>query len=151
MREFLGRHRYLSLATRNPDGSVHLVPVVYLYTDGRFYMATASATKKARNVAADPAVTVTVDDRRTIEWVSAVGTAELLAGPESRLMNHRLYALWMTAEGLDVVGELMHEVEDVTIVMTPHRWLAWSLESTAVPELSDAGVPMGDLSRWFTF
>jgi PPOX class probable F420-dependent enzyme len=151
MREFLGRHLYLSLATRNPDGSTHLVPVVYLFTDGRFHVATSSATRKARNLAADATVTVTVDDRTTLEWVSAVGTAALVTGPESRLLNHRLYALWMTAEGLDVVGGLMHEVEDVTIVITPHRWLAWSWESNVVPELSAAGVAMGDPSRFFTF
>jgi hypothetical protein len=57
----------------------------------------------------------------------------------------------MTDEGLEVVGGLMHEVEDVTIVITPHRWLAWSFESSAVPELSAAGIPMDDLARWFVF
>jgi PPOX class probable F420-dependent enzyme len=151
MREYLGRHVYLSLATRNPDGSTHLVPVVYMFTDGRFYVATSSATRKARNLAADPSVTVTVDDRTTVEWVSAVGTAAFLTGPESRRLNHRLYGLWMTAEGLDVVGSLMHEEEDVTIVITPQRWLAWSFDSDVVPEFSAAGVPMSDLSRWFAF
>ncbi len=38
MREFLGRHVYLTLATRNPDGSQHVVPVVYLFDDGRFHL-----------------------------------------------------------------------------------------------------------------
>ena len=151
MREFLGRHVYLTLATRNADGSQHVVPVVYLFEDGRFHVATSTTTRKARNLAADPQVTVTVDDRSTIEWVSAVGTAELLTGPESRAVNHRLYRLWMTDEGLEAVGSLMHEVEDVTIVITPHRWLAWAFESEVVPELSAAGIPMDDPSRWFRF
>lgn len=151
MREFLGRHVYLTLATHNADGSQHVVPVVYLFEDGRFLVATSTATKKARNLAADPQVTVTVDDRSTIEWVSAVGTAELLTGTESRAVNHRLYRLWMTDDGLDAVGSLMHEVEDVTIVITPHRWLAWSFESEVVPELSAAGIPMDDPARWFRF
>jgi PPOX class probable F420-dependent enzyme len=150
-REFLDQHVYLTLATRNPDGSQHVVPVVYLFIDGLFHVATSSATRKARNLAADPEVTVTVDDRSTIQWVSAVGTAEFLTGTESRSLNHRLYRRWMTDEGLDVVGSLMHEVEDVTIVITPHRWLAWSFESKAVPELSAAGIPMDDLERWFVF
>jgi hypothetical protein len=35
-------------------------------------------------------------------------------------------------------------VEDVTTVITPHRWLAWSFESEVVPELSAAGIPMDD-------
>jgi hypothetical protein len=96
MREFLGRHVYLTLATHNADGSQHVVPVVYLFEDGRFLVATSTATKKARNLAAGPQVTVTVDDRSTIEFVSAVGMAELLAGTECRAVNHRLYRLWMT-------------------------------------------------------
>jgi general stress protein 26 len=47
-------------------------------------VATSTATRKARDLAADPQVTVIVDDRSTIEWASAVGTAELLTarGPE---------------------------------------------------------------------
>jgi PPOX class probable F420-dependent enzyme len=151
MRQFLDEHLYLTLATRNPDGSEHVVPVVYLFTDGRFHVATSSATRKARNLAEDPKVTVTVDDRASIEWVSAVGTAKFLTGPESRSMNHRLYRRWMTDEGLDVVGGLMHEVEDVTIVITPDRWLSWSFASEVVPEFSAAGIPMDDLARWFTF
>jgi PPOX class probable F420-dependent enzyme len=150
-RAFLDQHVYLTLATRNPDGSQHVVPVVYLFTDGRFLVATSSATRKARNLAADPGVTVTVDDRSTIEWVSAVGTAEFLTGPESRSANHRLYRRWMTDEGLEVVGGLMHEVEDVTLVITPRHWVAWSFASDVVPEFSAAGIPMDDLHRWFVF
>jgi F420H(2)-dependent biliverdin reductase len=142
-REFLDRHVYLTLATRNPDGSQHVVPVVYLFTDGVFHVATSSATRKARNLVADPQVTVTVDDRSTIEWVSAVGTAEFLTGPESRTLNHRLYRRWVTDEGLDVVGSVMHEFEDVTIVITPRRWLAWSFDSVVVPEFRRRGHPDG--------
>ena len=151
MRQFLDDHVYLTLATRNPDGSQHVVPVVYLFADGRFHVATSSATRKARNLVADPKVTVTVDDRSSIEWVSAVGTAEFRTGPESRSLNHRLYRRWMTDEGLDVVGSVMHEVEDLTIVITPQHWLAWSFESDVVPEFAAAGIPMDDLARWFVF
>ncbi len=57
----------------------------------------------------------------------------------------------MTDEGLATVGNLMNEVEDTTIVIPPHRWLAWSVESEVAPELSAAGIPMDDPARWFTF
>lgn len=149
MRRFLEGHMYLTLATRNPDGSLHVVPVAYLFEDGHFLVATSSATRKARNLAARPDVTVTVDDRTTIDWVSAVGTAELVTGPRSRALNRRLHRLWMTDEGLDVVGGFMHEVEDVTVVITPHRWLAWDWETGFVAELEAAGIPMDDPGRWF--
>lgn len=149
MREFLAEHVYLTLATRDPDGTQHVVPVVYLYDGERFLVATSSATRKARNVAARPDVTVTVDDRDSVAWVSAVGTAELVTGPESRELNDRLYRLWMTDEGLAVVGRLLHEVEDVTLVVTPRRWRAWSFGTDLVPRLAAAGIPMDDLGRWF--
>lgn len=148
-REFLEGHMYLTLASRNADGSLHVVPVVYRFEDGRFRVATSSATRKARNLAARPQVTVTVDDRTTLRWVSAVGTAELVTGPESHAMNRALYRLWMTDEGLDVVGGLLHEVEDVTLVITPRRWLAWDWDTAVVPELEAAGIPMDDPARWF--
>lgn len=149
MREFLESHMYLTLATRNPDGTLHVVPVAYRFVDGRFQVATSSSTRKARNLAARPDVTVTVDDRTTIGWVSAVGTAELVTGPASRAMNRALYRLWMTDEGLDVVGGLMHEVEDVTLVITPHRWLSWDWQTGFVADLEAAGISMADPARWF--
>lgn len=149
MRDFLESHVYLTLATRNPDGSLHVVPVAYRFESGRFHVATSSGTRKARNLAVRPELTVTVDDRTTIGWVSAVGTAELVTGPESRALNRRIYRLWMTDEGLDVVGTLMHEVEDVTLVITPHRWLSWDWQTGVVAELEAAGVPMEDPARWF--
>jgi PPOX class probable F420-dependent enzyme len=156
--QFLERQLYLTLATLNPDGSLHVVPLLYLFAEGRFYVATSSSTRKARNLAARPDVTVTIDDRTTIEWVSAVGTAELIRGQRSREINRRLYSLWMTPEGVAVVGHLLQEgmpseqgtyVEDVTIEITPTRWSAWDMTSQFLVPLRQAGVPLDDLGRWF--
>lgn len=83
VRESLGRRQYLVLATRNPDGYAHAVPVVHLFHDGCFLVATSSTSRKARNIAARPDVTVTVDDRTEQAWVSPVGTADLLHGQRS--------------------------------------------------------------------
>ena len=64
MREFLERQPFAVLATHNPDGSIHVVPLSYLFEDGRFFFATSSSRRKARNLAARPEVTVTVEDCR---------------------------------------------------------------------------------------
>jgi hypothetical protein len=50
-----------------------------------------------------------------------------------------------------VVGSHLHEVEDVIIVITLHRWPAWSWEAEFAPELSAAGSPMDDPGRCFVF
>jgi hypothetical protein len=51
MREFLSRQRYAALGTRNADGSVHVVPVIYRFDGQRFLVAAPSTTRKARNIA----------------------------------------------------------------------------------------------------
>jgi len=149
MRALIARQQLLMLATCQPDGSAHVVPVVYLFEQARFLVATSSASRKARNVAARPRVTVTIEDREATAWVWATGTAELLRGPESREINHRLDQLWMTDEGLDAIGPLVAAAEDVTIAITPHRWRAWDFESGFLAEMRAAGVPLDDAARWF--
>jgi PPOX class probable F420-dependent enzyme len=149
IREILGHQRYALFCSRNADGSTHAVPVVYQYADGQLFVATSSATHKACNVAARPEVTVTVDDRENLRWVSAVGHAELIRGDRSRALNVRLYRLWMTDDGLDVIGSILAEDEDVTIVVTPRRWLTWDIETGFYQPLRDAGIPLDEPQRWF--
>jgi PPOX class probable F420-dependent enzyme len=149
MRDILGHQLYAMLATRNPDGSIHAVPLVYLYSGGRIIMATSSTTQKARNIAARPKVTVTIEDRDNLRWVSAVGQAELLRGDRSRELNYQLYRLWLTDDGMRVVGRLLAQDEDVTIAVTPRRWLSWDAETGFYGPLRDAGVPLDQPQQWF--
>jgi hypothetical protein len=80
--ELLSRRLTAFLATFNEDGSIHLVPVWYLFEDGRFFIGTSPTTRKARNVRARPGATVTVEARQQGSWVSASGTTELLHGEQ---------------------------------------------------------------------
>jgi PPOX class probable F420-dependent enzyme len=149
MRDVLDQQLYALLASRNPDGSIHAVPVVYLYADEQLLIATSSTTRKARNIAARSDVTVTVDDRENTRWVSAVGRAELISGVRSRALNQRLYRRWMTPHGLDVVGRILAEDEDVTIVVTPQRWLSWDIESGFYQPLRELGIALDEPDRLF--
>ncbi len=142
MREFLERQPFALLATLNPDGSVHVVPLSYLFEDGRFFLATSSSSRKARNLAARPEATLTVDDRGTLEWVSATGSAELIRGQRSRKINARLYRRSWTEAGLVSVGPLLERTEDVTIAITPRRWRAWDIHSTFFVALQEAGITL---------
>jgi PPOX class probable F420-dependent enzyme len=149
MREILGHQLYAVLCTHNADGSIHAVPVIYQYADGQLFIATSSTTHKARNVAVRSEVTVTVEDRENVRWVSAVGHAELIRGDHSRELNDRLYRLWMTVDGVDVIGSILADDEDVTIVVTPRRWLTWDIETGLYEPLRDAGIPVDEPRRWF--
>jgi PPOX class probable F420-dependent enzyme len=149
MREILGHQLYAVMCTHNADGSTHAVPVIYHHVDEKLFVATSSTTHKARNVAVRPEVTMTIEDRQNLRWVSAVGHAELIRGEHSRALNDRLYRLWMTDDGLDVIGAVLAEDEDVTIAVTPQRWLAWDIETGFYQPLRDAGICLDEPQRWF--
>jgi nitroimidazol reductase NimA-like FMN-containing flavoprotein (pyridoxamine 5'-phosphate oxidase superfamily) len=48
------------LATTNPDGSPHVMPLGVLWVDGAFYFNAGPGTRKARNVAQNPRCVITV-------------------------------------------------------------------------------------------
>jgi Pyridoxamine 5'-phosphate oxidase len=48
------------LTTINPDGSPHVTPVGFVQLDGVWYFTSGPATRKSRNVAADPRCVVSV-------------------------------------------------------------------------------------------
>jgi PPOX class probable F420-dependent enzyme len=149
MRDLIAGQQVLLLATHQSDGSAHVAPVMYLFEDGRFLVATSSQSRKARNVAARPQVTVTIEDREATAWVSATGYALLLRGHESRQINHRVDQLWMTEEGCRVIGRLVAEAEDVTVAIIPQHWRSWDFHSGFLAELEAAGVQIDDAERWF--
>lgn len=149
MQEFLLRQSFVTLATHNPNGSIHLVPTWYLFDGGRLFVATWSQSRKARNVAARPQVTVTVDDRDTAEWVSATGTAELIEGRPSAEINDRLRRKYMTEAGLEALGPLLEQAEDATIAITPRRWKAWDYQSTMLAAVENAGISFDGADGWY--
>jgi PPOX class probable F420-dependent enzyme len=150
IRDLLGLRLIASLGTSNADGSIHLIPIWYLYDQGRLYLPTGSRSRKARNVAARPAVTVLVDQRHgeRHRWASAEGTAALLVGAESRQINDRVRERYLTAAGEATYGRLIEAFDDVTIVVTPRRWRHWTpgaLERLA----EDHGRSVDALADWF--
>jgi len=58
---FLREPNLARLATINPDGTPHLVPIWYLHDGGDLLIVTNTASRKVRNIRRDPRVTVCVD------------------------------------------------------------------------------------------
>jgi general stress protein 26 len=107
--EVLELGQYTILGTENPDGSAHVVPVMYLFDEGRVYIETSAATRKARNVGARPRATILVQDPRADgqAWVSGCGPAEILHGEQAQQLGHRIRARYFTEVGEEQVGTVM--------------------------------------------
>lgn len=65
------------ICTTRPDGNPHVAPVWGIWLDDRLYFGTASNARKAKNLAANPAVVVHLESGD--EAVIIEGVAELLA------------------------------------------------------------------------
>lgn len=75
---FLASAPVARLASHNAEGTIHLAPAWFLYEDGQILIGTQAVTRKTRNVAADPRVTVVVDDAEPpFKGVIIYGAAEL--------------------------------------------------------------------------
>ena len=150
VRELLELRLIATLGTTNRDGSILLTPMWYLYDGGRLYLPTGSRSRKARNAVARPSVTVLVDQRHgeRHRWASAEGTATLLDGADAKAINDRVRARYLTPAGEATYGQLIDAFDDVTIVVTPHRWRSWT--PGALERLArEHNLSGADLAGWF--
>lgn len=58
LEERMKRSRNYWVATTRPDGRPHIMPVWGMWIDGKFYFGTDSQSRKARNLAENPAIAV---------------------------------------------------------------------------------------------
>jgi hypothetical protein len=54
--------RNVWFATVRPDGRPHLVPIWFVIEDGRWYVCTSAGSVKARNLQANPSVSLALED-----------------------------------------------------------------------------------------
>lgn len=148
--ELLELGTYTILGTENPDGSVHVVPVMYLFEEGEVHIETSAATRKVRNIHARPRATILVQDHRAdgTAWVSGSGPAELLRGAPAQRINRRIRARYLTDRGEERVGKVMSLYEDVTISVAPKRWMSWDM-SALHATLATHGISLDEADEWY--
>jgi PPOX class probable F420-dependent enzyme len=126
-----GRH-IAALGTENAAGTIHLTAIWYLFDAGSLFIATASTSRKARNVAARPTASLMVDVRRAgaERGVTAVGKAELISGDKSREINRRIHSRYMSAAAIadPKIEPVFAAFDDVTIRLTPTSWTTWDMK-----------------------
>lgn len=124
--------RYIaSLATENPDGSIHVVAVWYWSDGADVYIATASRSRKARNLQGNSRVSLMIDSRDTAaqRGITISGTAQVLTGHASIDWNAKVHHKYLSAAALadSRVGPVFAQWDDVTIKIVPNSVITWDM------------------------
>jgi PPOX class probable F420-dependent enzyme len=138
VRELLGARLIAKLGTLNADGSVHLVPLWFLWREPSILLPTHHATRKIRNLERDPRATLLIDDSRggfDLRGVTLVGEATVERGPDVAATNREIHLRYLTPEGRALPEvESYLATDDVTINFVPTRITSFNLRDTPQSE-----------------
>ena len=107
------------ICTSRPDGRPHSIPVWGFWIDGAIYFGTARESRKAKNLAHNPAVSIHLDSGDDV--VILEGKAE-----EVDLTNKSTRANLEAASKSKYKMPLMVSPETVMYSVVPERVLAWT-------------------------
>jgi PPOX class probable F420-dependent enzyme len=131
VRQLLDARHVASLASENPDGSIHMVAVWYWFDEGSLFVATSSRSRKARNLQARPKVSLMIDARDPAAscGINLAGTAQILTGDTSRKRNDEIHRRYLSPAALadPKVGPVFAAWDDVTIQITPASVIYWDM------------------------
>jgi PPOX class probable F420-dependent enzyme len=124
--------RYIAaLGSINPDGSPHIVSVWYWFDGSQIYIATASRSRKGKNLQVNPTASLMIDSRDPAAsfGITITGTAQFLTGESSRMRNEKIHAKYMSeaARADPKVGPVFAGWDDVTIQITPKSVISWDM------------------------
>jgi len=125
----LERARVVRVATADPHGVPHVVPVCPVVDHEKLYFGTGMEGRKVTNLRANPRITLVTDDYveawDALRGVMVTGTATLHArGPRfqrARKLLYEKFPQYPTDAALDVGDSLIVEV-------TPTHVFAWGFE-----------------------
>lgn len=113
------------LSTIGKDGSIHSVPVWYLWKDGAFHITTYKRSQKVRNLERIARATICVDDRSpgSVRYVTAEGPVaiDLEATKEKRLELWRHYRGEGAEAAMERAGD--NTPDACWLVLTPEKWI----------------------------
>jgi PPOX class probable F420-dependent enzyme len=124
--------RYIaSFATHNPNGSIHIVAVWFWFDGTDIYVATASRSRKAQNLQANPQVSLMVDSRDPAAsyGVTVTGSAQVLSGESSHRCNTEIHRKYLSEAALadPKVGPVFAGWDDVTVRLVPTSVIVWDM------------------------
>ncbi len=147
MRELLEARLVGVLATLEPDGSVHAVPMWFAADGDAVVLATGSRSRKVRNLERDPRATLVLHDSRPgfeVCGASIRGRIEIVRGPTATPLLERVHRRYVTETGerLPEAAEFLTS-DDVALRLVPEAAVTWDQrESSAATVLRAAGAAL---------
>src|SRR5229473_7955410 len=127
-KDFLKSQKIMRLATIDPQGSPHIVPVWYDYSGGKFYVGTNMRTKKAKNIKQNSRVAFCIDvgiSSPGIFGIMGVGRARLTLEKKSvQLIAKRILLRYFKSLRNKSAQQLLNDT-DCIIEITPKRIKTW--------------------------
>ena len=121
--KFLATTPNVTVATIRPDGLPQLTPNWFLWTGDVFWISTAAATVKTRNLRRDPRIVLCVDDVPSGDYVQVTGMATLIEGDAAREPTLELCRKYMAADTVEAHWEtLISDGPQVVIEVRPDRF-----------------------------
>lgn len=131
VRQFLEKPYIAALASQNPNGSVHMVSVWFWFDGTNIFVATASRSRKARNLKANPKVSLMIDSRDPAAscGITVFGKAKFLTGDASQKTNHEIHKKYLSPAAIadPKVGPVFAAWDDVTIQIAPDSVISWDM------------------------
>ena len=144
VRELLEARLVAVLATLEPDGTVHAVPVWYAPVEDGVLLATGAGSRKVRNVERDARATLVLHDSRPgfeVCGVSLRGTVEIVRGDAAWPLIERVHRRYVSDGGLALpeAREFLAG-DDVALRLRPEHAISWDeRRNPATAVLRDAG------------
>jgi PPOX class probable F420-dependent enzyme len=144
VRGLLDDGRRMHVATLNPDGSAHLVPMTYLWFDGRLAMWTDPGSRKVHNLRRDPRITCLVETGDRFEdyrAVQLVGDAEIVDGLDESIRAGELLTSRYRGPLDDATKKYIARLarSRVVVVIEPKRIVSWDHRKLAGRGAEDVG------------
>ena len=135
------------LATIEPDGSVHAIPLWYARDEDAIVFATGSGSRKVQNLRRDARATLVLHDSRPgfdVCGVSIRGRVELVEGDAATPLVALVHRRYVTPAGerLPVAGVFLAS-DDIALRLIPGSAVTWDERaSPAARELQLAGAAL---------
>ncbi len=112
----LRSERNIWMATVRADGRPHLVPVWFVWHEGRAYVCTQEGSVKVKNLRRSPAISFALEDGD--KAVTAEGTAEFIGAP----FPAAVLEIFKSKYGWNIATDTD---PNVMFAITPVKWLQW--------------------------
>ena len=127
-KEFLKSQKILRLATIDPSGNPHIVPVWYMYDDDKFYVGTNTKTRKAKNIKKNSKVSFCIDigiKSPDIVGTMGVGRAKLILKKDRvKLLAEKILLRYFKNLKNQSAQQLLNQT-DCIIEITPKNITNW--------------------------